>query len=300
MRNLFLLSILLSATHCWAAPSKPAPKKVSKAGPKKAGKPKASKPAPKQPGKLTPAQEKVAEATFNAGIALMEKEKFKEALVELQKVLKLDPMNPNVLWNAGLSAQLSGNPKLAVAYFERNFKLEPRNGLLLGKLVQSYEALGDTKNRDLWRKQLFAMHKSGNDESGYSKNDRYMREQFKVNGESVFVFEFFELKPRSQAKDATTFGRRYEFLVFPAEAGDEDEPKMRLEVGWNFLESDGKGGYKPGTELTSFYLDAYYPGQEPHRKTFGLFQEELPYDIVKKYFMAIVEGKMEPTASGSR
>ena len=75
---------------------------------------------------------------------------------------------------------------------------------------------------------------------------------------------------------------------------------MRLDVGWNTLEADGKGGFKPTNDtLTAFYFDAYYPTGDYSRKTFGLFAKEMPYEAVKQMFLDIVSGKAE-MVSGRR
>lgn len=149
--------------------------------------------------------------------------------------------------------------------------------------------------RDVNRAKVFVMHRSGKDESGYTQKASYCPDQFTVKSYKVYAFEFFELKPNANKNNP--FSKRYEFLV--ALPGAETAT-MRLEVGWSYLEPDGKGVLKPTKNMSTFYFDAYYPEGEYARKTFGLFPSELPYDAVKQRLVDILNDKVEMTSGQSR
>ena len=89
---------------------------------------------------------------------------------------------------------------------------------------------------------------------------------------------------------------RYEFLVAVPHA---ENAAMRLEVGWNSVEPDDKGGFKPAQEMAAFYIDAYYPEGEYSRKTFALSPKELSYEVVKQKLIDIVNDKA-PMVGGQK
>lgn len=95
---------------------------------------------------------------------------------------------------------------------------------------------------------------------------------------------------------ANLFAVRYEFLVAVPHA---QNATMRLEVGWNSVGPNGKGGFKPAQEMAAFYIDAHYPEGEYSRKTFGLYPSGLSYEAVKQKLMDIVNYKA-PMVSGQK
>jgi tetratricopeptide (TPR) repeat protein len=245
------------------------------------------------PPKLTEAQEKTVETAFKMGNALLEKKQYVEALVEYKKVLAIVPDAPAVLWNGGMSAFFAKDYTTATTLYKKLREQEPDDGRVLGKLIQTYQASGDKKNRDAARTAMMALRKSGKDTSDLAKQQSYCRDQFKIGNRTVYAYEMFEFKPHMVQGDIEMFAIRYNFLV----GNSDDSMEVRVEVGWNEPEKVADGTYNPGG---SFYFDAYYPKGPWSRKTMGLFEDEWDYDDVKRHIIAIVEGKVEMTGGTLR
>jgi tetratricopeptide (TPR) repeat protein len=248
---------------------------------------------PVSPPKLTEAQEKTVETAFKAGNALLEKKQYAAALAEYRKALALVPDAPAVLWNGGMAAFFAKDFATAMALYKQLREQEPNDGRVLGKLIQTYQASGDTKNRDTARTAMLALHKSGKDTSDLAKQPSYCRDQFQIGDKTVYAYETFEFKPRVIRGDSEMFAVRYNFLV----GNPDNSMEVRVEVGWNEPIKAADGTYKQGG---SFYFDAYYPKGRWVRKTMGLFENERDYDAVKQHVIAIVEGKVEMTGGTER
>ena len=279
LRPLFLSCVLLcGASH--AAPNAPAPNAATAAA---------------------MADETALEIAFQAGNAAMEKRDYATALKQYRIVLAAQPDEPSSLWNGGSAAFFTGDFKAAQTYFERLQKQEPKDGALLAKRVQTAQELGDFKARDTLRAQIFALRKSGADESGYTKGPRYCRDQFFVGADEnklqVLAFEYWELKPLEGDKDKPYLGRVYEFYAM---APDEDKPKIRIETGWSSLDVNADGTFAPSREMPAFYYDAYYATGPWLRRTFGLLPQKPTYEAAKAQIIAIIEGRAEAGSGQKR
>ncbi len=125
--------------------------------------------------------------------ALMEQEKYAEALATYEPCLKAAPDREAALYNGGLSAYLSGKVERAAELWEKLRAKTPEDRQLLAKLVQAYSALKKTEKRDETRKALFEA-RAKLPEAERDKAPSYCREQFECAKKKVMVFEYFELK----------------------------------------------------------------------------------------------------------
>jgi tetratricopeptide (TPR) repeat protein len=231
------------------------------------------------------------EKVFTAANALLEKEKYAEALVEYQKILAVEPDQPGALQNGGMAAFFAGDYKTSLAYYKKLKAEEPNNGFLLTRLVQVYQALGDEKARDAERAEVIALHKSGKDTSTIAKRSDFCRDQYRLGSHQIRIYEPFVFEPRNKEKEL--FGVVYQIIVDDAKGSRE----MRIEVGWDTATKDAKGIYQPGG---AFYFDAYYPTGPVARRTMGLSKKEIPYEGVKAHVQAILEGKVKSTGETPR
>jgi len=236
------------------------------------------------------------ERAFKAGNALMEKQNYAGALAQYRVVLKAQPDEPSSLWNGGSAAYFVGDFKTAASWFARLQKQEPQNGRLFAKRLQCAQEIGDRATRDLLRKQLFALHGSGKDSTGYASKASYCRDQFSVGKDRVLAFEYFELLPLSGKKDEASLGRRFDFYVV---APDESQ-KTRVECGWSTLDVTPEGKFIPSRELPAFYYDAYYPSGPWARRTFGLGPTEPSFETIKAQVIAIIQGKATQVSGEKR
>ena len=159
-------------------------------------------------------------------------------------------------------------------------------------MIQEYQALGKTKERNAQRDALLALRKKGKIES-LDQKELYCRDQFSVGTNRVMTLEYFDLKGDRAV--------RYSFMVLDA-TGKKNMFKISLgsyDYMTKFLRA--KGDLKKNER--SFHLDGYFPDGE-HR-TYGFFTGEPEYDSVRVMVIEILEGKrkkisgMKPTAEGA-
>jgi tetratricopeptide (TPR) repeat protein len=218
---------------------------------------------------------------------LVEQGKYPEAFRAYKEALEQDPKDPTLLYNTGLMAYLSGQPKEAVVHWSRLKEIDPDDWQLRTKLIQAYEASGQRKERDAERAGLLKLRKESADEE-LRKLRFFCRDQFTVSNARVMVFEYFEL-----AGDEPI---RWSFNVFEA---DGRTVKARYTLGsyktTNAIAREQKL-IKPGERL--FHLDGYKQGGKAH-ELFAFFVGEPDYDTVKAAVLEILQGKRKPL-SGTR
>src|SRR5256885_3037917 len=105
--------------------------------------------AEKQPEELS------VEAAFKAATKLMEKQDYKRAIPYLVRVQSDLPVDTSVLWNLGLAYAATGDHSKAVETWKSYRRIAPDDWPVRAKLVQSYQALGETRARDEEIKSLY-------------------------------------------------------------------------------------------------------------------------------------------------
>ena len=162
------------------------------------------------PSNQTPSQgekEAQAEKAFNMANSLLEQDKANEALVHYKKALSFLPNDPAILFNAGMAAFRSKDYAFAAEVWNKLKTLEPLDWHTRAKLVQVYQAMGKTAERDKERGELVEMWKSSKPKAPAARTGdpaaqsfelkdqyQYCREQFEVKDIKVMAFEHFELK----------------------------------------------------------------------------------------------------------
>jgi hypothetical protein len=97
--------------------------------------------------------------------------------------------------------------------------VDPEDWQIRAKLIQTYQSLGKLSERDAERGALFELRRHDAN-GGLAKEAIYCREQFEAGGETVMVFEYFELKGDRAL--------RYVFSIVDESRNDE---KYRLSLG---------------------------------------------------------------------
>lgn len=228
-----------------------------------------------------------ADQFFKDGIELMGQNKPAEALLSFQKSLALEPKDTSVLYNGGLAAYLSNNFVVAADLWTRLKALAPDDWQARAKLVQAYQALGKTKERDIEKNELVALWKSGTSPQ-LAKQGFYCREQFEINNTKVMVFEYFELK-----------GDRAVRYVFNLMSPDGKASDHRYSLGsYEMTNSVWRETTKPkpkeGERL--FHLDEYFLNGHA---TYGMMVGEPSYDETRAMVVKILEGKAKPQSSST-
>lgn len=227
-----------------------------------------------------------ADALVDAGNAFMEKKQYEQALAKYEAALKKDPKHTDALYNGGLAAYLAGRFKRAAELWEGSRKLDPGDLKVLAKLVQAWQALGDSKKRDAARKELF-QRRAALPEEERRKEARYCREQFAAGPEGakeqVMVFEYYELAgPRAV---------RYQFSVV-----QDGEEVRRYSLGSYDLTTEyARASGQIGKDERMFHLDGY-SGDGRHHQTYGLFRKEPTYEETRAMVVEILEKKRKPSS----
>ncbi len=219
-----------------------------------------------------------ASAALELGNQLKEQGKVAEALVKYKEGLAKQPDSPNLLWNAGIAAQETGDVDTAIDCWKKMRKVEPDNWRVRSKLIQGYAAKGQLKERDEERAGLLEFYKKAPNEE-MMQQGCYCREQFEIAKQKLMVLESFELKGDEAV--------RYIFVVLDGEG----KTKFKISLGsYEMTNAIMKehGEVKEGDR--AFHLDGYYEGGRVH-KTFAFYKSEPSYDDVRKKFVEIMEGK---------
>lgn len=227
----------------------------------------------------------LAERAFKAGNGFMERHNYSEALRCYEESLAIEPNDTSVLFNAGMAAYFSNNFPRAAELWKRLVDLDPGDWRARSKLIQVYQALDKTAERDAQRAELLELWKSGKDKDMLEQGE-YCRDQFEMNGAKVMVFEHFELKGDRAV--------RYAFIVLGPDGKSEDH---RYSLG--SYESTNEVWRestkpKPGKGERLFHLDGYF--QNAHA-TYAMMIGEPSYDETRAMVVKIIQGELKPESS---
>lgn len=230
-------------------------------------------------------EEAQAQTAFEIANSLLERGKPGEALTHYKQALAILPKDPAILFNAGLAAFNAKDFGFASDLWQQLKAVAPQDWHARSKLIQVYQALGKTAERDKEREELFAMWKSG--KPGELKSRvQYCRDQFEVNGKKVMAFELFELK-----------GDRALRYIFSILNKTEDGEEYRISLG-SYRMTDAiwreTRKPKPRDDERLFHLDGYFPNGHV---TYGMFFPEPTYDETRAKVVQILEGKGNPISS---
>ena len=233
---------------------------------------------------ITVTASNTVEQAFEAGNRLMEARKYCEALSAYRAGLAIDPKHAGLLYNGGLAALQCRDFTAALDLLGRLKTLDSEDWQVRVKLVQSYQALGKTAERDKERAELFDLRRRGNNRE-LAAQDEYCRERFEAGGEQVMAFEHFELKGERAVK--------YVFNVMNA-AGDR--PTYRISLGSydrtnNYWHARTQPAPPPDVRL--FHLDGY---REDRHFTYTMFPGEPSYDEFRDLVVKILKKELHPVS----
>ena len=223
------------------------------------------------------------EAAFQQAVALVDAGRHREGILILRRLNEAHPGGTGVLWNLGQATSKIGEHREALTYWLAFRALEPDHWHVHAKLVQTYQALGDTVARDREREALLRLRKAAAAGSELATLDRYVREQATIAGHRVMAFEVFEPSgPRRVL---------YSFVVL-SDAGDET---FRLSLGSYDLSNQHawETGWMP-RDKRSYHLDG---SDRTFHTTYAFFQGAQPpsYERVRAMVEDILTGKHRPT-----
>lgn len=225
------------------------------------------------------------EVLFNKGNTQLENKEYASALSTYQLALKSLPDDPSLLYNGGFAAMLGKEYIVAADLWTRLKKIDPDDWQVRAKLIQVFQALGKTSDRDKEREDLISLWKKGENKE-LKEQIEFCRERFSAGGRDVLVFELFEFKgPR---------GKRYVFSIMN-DAGKED---YQISLGSYDMtnavwQETTKPKPKDGVRL--FHLDGYF--QNGSHATYGMYPGEPTYEETRKYVVDILEKNKKPLSA---
>lgn len=218
---------------------------------------------------------------FSNVVTLLNAHKSAEALPILEDLSKTNP-TPSVFWNLGISAADVGNNNEALHAWLSYREINSKNWQVLAKLIQTYQALGDLKARDIERADLVALWQSGTD-TQLSTQSIFCREQFKHDGHRVMVLEYF--KPSGPKLIV------YSFVVVN-ESGQQ-EFKISLGSYDNTNQVALELGQRP-KDKRLYHLDLY---RSNLHETLGMYLGQPSYDEIRHVVVDVLSGKNKATSS---
>jgi len=235
--------------------------------------------AEKTPEKLS------TEAAFKIATELMGKLDYKRAIPYLTRVQSDLPVDSSVLWNLGLAFAATGEHAKAIETWQSYRKIAPDDWAARAKLVQSYQALGDTKARDEEIKSLYEYRKNSPDPK-VNTAPRFCREQAVMGKRSVFVFEYFSPSgDRQQFLHFCVLNKKGEIDYYISLGSYDATTEIAQELGE--IPKDGR----------MYHLDEY---TDNRHATYAFFKTKPDYDEVRSVVLSVLEGQLKPTSSTSR
>ena len=225
------------------------------------------------------------EGSFDRGVRLYEQGKHAESIAPLEHALNRYPEGSNILWNLGLASAAAGQPEKALTYWQRYRTLRSEDWRVLPKLIQTYQALGRIELRDETLAELLRLRAQTLDPE-FLDARWFCREQFKMNGRRVLVYQFFE--PSGE------WMQFYRFLVRNAE-GEKDFYISLGSYDMTTQISRELGEIKEDERV--YHFDGYYP--DGLHRTFGFLDGKTPptYDEIRPTILKILKGEIQPMSS---
>jgi len=228
-----------------------------------------------------------AQDAFEAGIEQAESGHHREAIAFFQLAYQANPEGVGVLWNLGLSSAELGEHREALKYWLAFQKLRPQEWRAQAKLIQTYQALGDTAARDKVRDELLAKHRAVAPDSDLGRNEMYCREQMVVAGRKILAFEYFEPK-----------GARRVFYAFII-LNQEDPGKEDYRYSLGSYDSTTQIAWETGSlsrDKRIYHLDKY---EAKSHWTYGLYEEPQSYEAVRARVVEAMNGRAQPLSGTS-
>jgi tetratricopeptide (TPR) repeat protein len=208
--------------------------------------------------------------------------RMEKAVEMMEAVAAREPAIPNVQWNLGLWYAQLQKPAKALTAWQAYRRLEPDDWRVRAKLIQTYQALGDTAQRDRERAALLELRRSGTD-AELARQAEYCREQFRVGTQHVMAFETF--KPEGERRVYYTF-------YLP---GPDGRPRGRYSLGsYDQTTQIARGVGEIGKDERLYHLDWY---AERAHATYEFYRALPGYEKVRDDVVAAITGAKRPVSS---
>jgi tetratricopeptide (TPR) repeat protein len=223
-------------------------------------------------------------ARFSSAVALLNAGKFAEALPLLRELAIKAPDRPGIFWNLGIAATAVGEKQVALDAWLHYRDLKPDDVQAIPKVIQGYQALGMSAERDAQRERLVAL-RAALPASEKDKLAFYARDQFDAAGMHFVVLEYFE--PHGPYGDLYRFeavdSAHQPAYYFTIES-DEKTTAVARQLG------------EIGKDERIYSLDKF---EGRAHSTFRLMKALPPYDSLRTMVVDAAEGRIHPGAGST-
>lgn len=227
-----------------------------------------------------PALAQDARELLEQGNALADRGDPAGALVLYRKALELEPDKPVLLYNAGMAAYLTGQFVESAQLFKRYRVAQPDDWRGLTKLIQAYQAAGDSSSADAAVVELRTWRKAGTS-ADLTRQKAFVRDQFVIDGDRVFVFERF-------VQGDGDLQRIWEFVL----VGSDNKPKRVYYV--EFDRASTRMAREQGNKDVELH---FFDMDDPSgHTTFGQIDHRPTYAEAAERMKTIISGKVKPAA----
>lgn len=232
--------------------------------------------ATEKDSKHTRAWGELAANLLNETDAKMKEKNQEDALAIYKKVIELDPTAYSAYTSAGTILQnrnKEADTKEAAALFAKAVSLDPKDGLARARLVQCYDALSMSKEREEASQAFQKAFSSGKLSEAYKKLGRYCCAQLEVGDNFVMGYEHFDVKEANHVRVA--------FFVY--KKGEVTDDKLLYRVSLT-------------TANDGFVLESVHPKE---RRTYAQYKDAPDYQSVKAEALKIIRGELAATATAA-
>ncbi|MDX1388019.1 MAG: tetratricopeptide repeat protein [Acidobacteriota bacterium] len=211
---------------------------------------------------------------FEEATDLAAKGRVEKAVTIMEKIQSYEPDHPDVLWNLGLWYAELGRHRDALYVWKHYRIIRPGEWQARAKLIQAYQALGETEWRDAEREGLLAWYADLPDDLRPGR-ELFCREQFRVGERQIMAFEFFE-----------PAGIKRVYLRFSILDGEGKESSWYSLGSYDATTEIARATGEIGEEERIYHLDHY---AEDHHVAVRFFREMPSYETVREMVVAAIE-----------
>jgi tetratricopeptide (TPR) repeat protein len=220
---------------------------------------------------------------FRKAVELTNASQHAEAIPLFLIAYRAFPENDAVLWNLGVASAEVNDSHEALKYWLSYRKLKPQDWRAYAKLIQTYQALGDTEARDREQSALFELRRTSSPDSEIRKVEYFCREQMTIARKKTFAFEFFEPKGDQQV-----------FLMFVISTVSGKE-EFRITLG--SYENTNQIAWETGSlskDKRLYHIDRY---DRNGHSTYGFYETKPSYESVRTKVTEILNNQTKPLSS---
>ncbi len=238
-----------------------------------------------QPAASQPGPSPDVARLFRSSVAAADRHDLRTAIAMSDSLLRQDSTVLNALWNLGIWHATLNEPRQALTAWQSYHAQDSTDWRVEAKIIQSFQALGDTARRDSALAGLLR-HRSVTQNPELREAEVFCRDQSTIEGRRVMVFQTFE--PR---------GNRMAFVTFHL-LDAEGRDTARVVLGSDSLTTQFErelGRIGPAERV--YTLDYFAPRLHA---TYAFFHAQPSYDQLKSLVAAILRGEIHPLSASTQ